>query len=522
MRKLWVAAAVTTLLVASGVSAATAQDAAGEQTVQASGQGQQSATDYLLGAIAPLGHDRFQSLMQHVGVDPGAQRETFGCLCSKGFAFGVPGGYQPEPSGDCRNTLPCKGGNWGCVSFDLPASPTILNGCLGPKQREALIGAVEAVSATLPPPDSRYKKLCDAALAAFPLVAPQVAREGTGMLWDDGMISDSLLAAIAAYRKDHPPGQPDNEVATNDTMGSAEGYGLWLFGHGQDFLGGPQCEKSEAAQAVRLDDVRKILKKTRDDLQEAIDRYHHKYEYNAPTNEDIQKYLTFVSELRNRISRLEVEERALGRFRKSIRPGTEMALLDAIKAAKSAKPEGEKLTPGDVFHLALKQTGGKINQALLLAHNTLRALARPGLGDYPVTGVQEKPEFFNETFVTLREGDNSGPFYHIFGTAFFAYQQRVTNAVMPQVIGSELANQLEQWFRELNPNDPQPPDPVKYCFNYWGAQSGSRLFDLTQPRPSPEEEQRKQAIEESNRTRLPTDPANPTDLINPPVVAPMK
>ena len=488
-----IVATMATLLLLAGVSAGSAQDAAqpaGETTAKdaAASQGNaQKAHDYVLKAIAPLGYDRTRKLFDQVGIDKSAQTAFYACLCSAGAVMGSGVGFYPEPGGDCQNTLPCKGGNWGCVAFDFPADQELWARCAA---RQGNGNILDTILAKLkrpdkPPaqsvpsaPDNQYKKLCDAAFLTFPRAAPRVAEEGTGIIWDNDMISKSFQDAIAAYQKDHEPGQPSNAVSTNRKMGSAEGYGLWLFGHGQDVLGGPQSTRIEAGNAVRLDEVRTILKQSRAAIQEARERFHKRFEYDSPTNQDTQKFLDLIAKLQNRVDKLEIEERALTHVRDSVRQGTEMALLDAIKAAKSAKPKGEKLTPGDVLYLALKQTDGKVNQALLLSHNTLRALARPGLGDFEVTGVQEERSFFDETFVRLREGDNTGPFYHIFGTAFFAYQQRVSNLVLPQIVGSEAANLAEQVFRETYPKSPQLPDPVKYCFNYWGAEAGSALYDL--------------------------------------------
>ena len=489
-----IVATMAALLFLAGVSAGIAQDVAtpsgdAAATKDAAAQSDaQKARDYVLKSIAPLGYDRTRKLFDQVGVDKSAQTAFYACLCGAGAIMGSGVGFHPEPWGDCQNTLPCKGGNWGCVAFDFPRDKDTWTRCAAQQVGDGNI--LDTILANVkkpgkPPaqavpsaPDSQYKKLCDAAFLTFPRAAPRVAEQGTGIIWDDDMISKSFQDAIAAYQRDHEPAQPSNAVSTNGNMGPAEGYGLWLFGHGQDVLGGPQSTQIEAGNAVRLDEVRTILKQSRDAIQEARERFHKKFEYDSPTNEDTQKFLDLITKLQNRVAKLEIEERALTHIRESVRRGTEMALLDSIKAAKSAKPKGEKLTPGDVLYLALKQTDGKVNQALLLSHNTLRALARPGLGDFEVTGVQEERTFFDETFVRLREGDNSGPFYHIFGTAFFAYQQRAANLVLPQIVGSEAANLAEQLFRETYPKSPQPPDPVKYCFNYWGAEAGSALYDL--------------------------------------------
>jgi hypothetical protein len=82
------------------------------------------------------------------------------------------------------------------------------------------------------------------------------------------------------------------------------------------------------------------------------------------------------------------------------KPGTEAALLQAI--VQKSKSEEKKQSPGDVFYLALKQTKGHARQAALLAHNTLRSLARGADGNF--TGVAENQRFFTEYLEQIRGG----------------------------------------------------------------------------------------------------------------------
>lgn len=68
--------------------------------------------------IALLGHERFKKLTNkyEMEIDDG----FYQCLCRSKGIMGTGLGYSPEPDKHCDTTDPCKGGNWGCVSSDLP------------------------------------------------------------------------------------------------------------------------------------------------------------------------------------------------------------------------------------------------------------------------------------------------------------------------------------------------------------------------------------------------------------------
>lgn len=208
-------------------------------------------------------------------------------------------------------------------------------------------------------------------------------------------------------------------------------------------------------------------------------------------------------------------------------PGTEPALLQAI-VAKHGREGKRKLSPGDVFGLALEQTKGDARLAALLAHNTLRSLARGADGNF--TGISQNLTFFTEYLQTIRgdklatppaggdglAGDYAGPWYHLFGTTFFELQVRgaqlgavaqpinpfdnpgtgvlsLTNAqwIMSlfnsgefnPTMDSTLANSMEQYYREYLGG--RTPDPEKYCFNVWGANMGAWLFNSLTPSLGP-------------------------------------
>ncbi len=202
---------------------------------------------------------------------------------------------------------------------------------------------------------------------------------------------------------------------------------------------------------------------------------------------------------------------------KEVSPGTERALYEAIYAF--SKKEQRKLTPGDVLYLALQQRNGNVKDAMLLAHNTLRSLSRMeqtmGNTDFEWTLVEHNPAFIGDYLeplvdpAPLGEGQNTGSWYHMFGTAYFEMQARGTwgaytlvqmsgDATSDQVteltqqmlqilrkdpklqvpanqtLYSKLANQVEQVARKYIFGSPD--DPAKYCYNVVGAKIGAWLY----------------------------------------------
>lgn len=195
--------------------------------------------------------------------------------------------------------------------------------------------------------------------------------------------------------------------------------------------------------------------------------------------------------------------------------GTEPALWWAMKQRFDAV--GRKLTPRDVMELALQQRNGDVREATLLAHNTLRSMGREG--DQEIVGVTFQPGSFSNMLETIREGDNAGPWYHTFGTAYFEMQARgdlgpvavstilsIASAGKTAAIArlitilelkgyakspreratyaSQLANYLEQLYREYR--TAENPDPEKYCMNVWGAQAGAWLYNERVPTTGPD------------------------------------
>ncbi len=195
--------------------------------------------------------------------------------------------------------------------------------------------------------------------------------------------------------------------------------------------------------------------------------------------------------------------------------GTEPALWWAMKQRFDAS--GRKLTPKDVMELALQQRNGDVREATLLAHNTLRSMGREG--DQEIVGVTFQPNSFSDMLETVRDGDNAGVWYHMFGTAYFELQargdlgpaavsailavtsggssaglsmlftllqevDRAATAKERAVAASRLANYLEQLYREYRTGE--APDPEKYCMNVWAAQAGAWLYGGRVPMTGPD------------------------------------
>ncbi len=215
-------------------------------------------------------------------------------------------------------------------------------------------------------------------------------------------------------------------------------------------------------------------------------------------------------------------ERQRGNSPQSVWPaGTEPALRQSIidyyekaNAGITDPAQRKGLSPGDVFYLALQQRQGEAKEAMLLAHNTLRSLTRAG--DEAYTGLDRDPAFVDTYLQPLRQGENGGPYYHLFGTAYFEAQNQANwnplfwmsdNALTQPVaeaflnwkgwdlpgtdtsLLSELANTYEQIVRESAVGGNQKPDPEKYCFNVWGGQIAKALYKSglkpTPPPPAP-------------------------------------
>lgn len=208
-------------------------------------------------------------------------------------------------------------------------------------------------------------------------------------------------------------------------------------------------------------------------------------------------------------------------------PGTEVYYYNSLFEA--AQKAGRKLSLSELIFMALEQRRGNMKEAMLLAHNTFRSLARNREGgprietgkvkvdltatDRDYTLVNYAPEFLDESVVALIDppplgaAQSHGALYHLFGTAYFEMHARgsigensIANwmwdsrmdelndnlarmrkilAEDPQLkqpgnasLYSRATNLFEQWYR----TGVSPDDPWKFCYNVYGAQIGSWLY----------------------------------------------
>jgi len=429
--------------------------------------------------LPQLNHTKLEALMQRVGKK--APKNFYNCLCRQdggGAAIGVGVSYHPEalkPYNEkysCnRAGPPCMAQGYGCWRFPLPSDAKMWNYCIEHHKYDdnssivdAIVGEIEVLH--IEQKQITYKKLCDEAKIMFPLAHKKYLNNQTKILWDKKMLAESFKNATKLYEK-----ESENKISLNTKFWHANTYLLWLFGHGQNQFGGTFISK---------DDAKKVSDIQVKESEFEVSKYKLKAKENSfrklsgAEQSDIRVIEKFWKEkevIKKEISKKEKELKYY-KFLKN-RKGYEPALLKEM--IQYQKDIGKKLTPGDVLYLSLKQRDGKLNEALLLAHNTLRAIARPGEGNFAVTGVEGDLNMYKTMFVDLREGDNAGPWYHIFGTGFYNVQQKAENLLVPSSIGSAGTNALEQFYREIKGG--RVPDPEKFCFNAWGAEVSGDLFN---------------------------------------------
>ncbi|MGD2058349.1 MAG: hypothetical protein PVI04_06415, partial [Anaerolineales bacterium] len=193
--------------------------------------------------------------------------------------------------------------------------------------------------------------------------------------------------------------------------------------------------------------------------------------------------------------------------------GQEANPIDAIRSKTQAKDlqgaSEPRLSPGEAFELPLELNNGDANQAMLTAHNAIRAVAR-GDGTGGMMGVSgPSTAFIEDNLIELRgHADNAGPWYHLYGTGYMEMVSQgdwspymaagaavaaglvnppaglvmVGAGVLWQAeintegsLASRFYNALEQIYREQLSG--RTPDPEKYCFNVWGSQIGNMLYE---------------------------------------------
>ena len=293
--------------------------------------------------------------------------------------------------------------------------------------------------------------------------------------------------------------------------------------------GKPPCEAAvrafglDPSQATRM---RYDFQELRGQFDAAIDRFNREGSQQAFSSDNLMGTVPALSWLAHQGGTLDVVSKQFvfasdadrARWQKASKRylpdrdagvGTERALHSAIYEMSAR--EGRKLSPGDVFYLALKLRGGHVRDAMLLAHNTLRSLAR--VNDNELTDVSQDISFIEshleQSLVEPNPLANAGNWYHLFGTGYFEMQARgewgpntlaqltvdglgdlmfdklakMARALkgdpelkLPQTrtAVSMLANEVEQFYRKQRIG--QADDPVKYCYNVFGAQLGAWLY----------------------------------------------
>jgi hypothetical protein len=201
-------------------------------------------------------------------------------------------------------------------------------------------------------------------------------------------------------------------------------------------------------------------------------------------------------------------------FRRSFVTGEEQSLVDTIRnviRTRRGRNDARRLTPGDVFALAIELHEGDVTEALLTVHNTMRGLAgEAGVG--VTDGVGE--DFFDDELAPLRGSDNANAAAALFGAAYlemsvqgswgsavseFAVKLFSENPVFLELLGddflydktkeaiqdqgrtnagSSLTSRVTNAFaRFAGSLRDRPVDPEGFCFGVWGAQIGKVLYE---------------------------------------------
>ncbi len=257
----------------------------------------------------------------------------------------------------------------------------------------------------------------------------------------------------------------------------------------------------------------------RDDMLAALDGYDADHPDATSYVTDGPPYLREVAV----VNWLSAEGGAFGGTRTSLVTGQEAPLEHAIRAEVARRAGGasapeSRLSPGDVLRLALDLTGGDVNAAVLTAHNLMRFEARGIEQDAPGLGDLRDRTFMDQNLRPLRRDDNTGAWYHLFGTAYYEMTARgdwgpaitvgatglalaagvvslpaalLTRGALALAgvagvglwrsedrasgvrVASRVAQTFEQGVRRLKGRD---PDPEEFCVNLWGAQIGAALY----------------------------------------------
>lgn len=205
-----------------------------------------------------------------------------------------------------------------------------------------------------------------------------------------------------------------------------------------------------------------------------------------------------------------------GPIERSFLTGQERNLHDTlVQVTRTRRGRGDtrRLTPGDVYALAVELHGGDATEAMLTAHNLMRAAA--GDPNVPVSGVEE---LFDDELALLRDERSAAALAAFFGGAYlemavqsswgaaafelfttlFSSEPALIADGVSDAVGEQIKEKLEDSVKE-RPGDTAgtsfttrvyhgierimegvratSSDPEAYCFSLWGAQAGKSLYD---------------------------------------------
>ena len=197
--------------------------------------------------------------------------------------------------------------------------------------------------------------------------------------------------------------------------------------------------------------------------------------------------------------------------------------LHTRAAEYAATLPGGRLTPGDLFYVALKVNSGNVDAALRTCHAALyrgRSVNKPFVNQHCLP--LRNPAGYSDTLAlkTSSKGgvtsprqasgaDEQGVWYHFFGTAALEFSDqhgltpffidrlgaeqmdhtgaaRALKGVFPQsAVGTRLSSYAAAIENEIRSRGGSPPDPDKQCINFSGVAAGTALAERLNLRRSP-------------------------------------
>jgi hypothetical protein len=200
-------------------------------------------------------------------------------------------------------------------------------------------------------------------------------------------------------------------------------------------------------------------------------------------------------------------------FSRSFVTGQERALVQQIQErARQLRAEGNDapFSPGAVLAAAVELHGGDVTEALLTAHNTMRALAGS-----PAPGLESisSEDLFDDEVAPVKGSANAEALAQFFGSAYLEMSvqgswgaqltghaltllsgnpafsvvgivgDELLEALADRVIGGNAGTSITaRVYHGLADFSAQAggvgvPDPEQFCFSIWGAQIGKQLYD---------------------------------------------